>query len=179
MAETAYPWYHLVTGDSLEQGEFLEAFPVFRPPPELDSWEEASSAFFEFEDRDVVVVSQTCDLVKGREKLSEVLLCPIWDLSNFAVDNHLATAKGREEARRGQLPSVHSLAKCELPGVSRTVRVVDFRQVFSLPLGFARHQAEKTGKRLRLGSPYREHLAQAFARFFMRIGLPLDIPPFR
>ena len=24
--------------------------------------------------------------------------------------------------------------------------------------------------------PYREHLAQAFARFFMRVGLPIDIP---
>jgi len=27
--------------------------------------------------------------------------------------------------------------------------------------------------------PYREHLAQAFARFFMRVGLPVDISPFR
>ena len=26
--------------------------------------------------------------------------------------------------------------------------------------------------------PYREHLSQAFARFFMRVGLPLDIAPF-
>jgi hypothetical protein len=26
--------------------------------------------------------------------------------------------------------------------------------------------------------PYREHLSQAFARFFMRVGLPVDIPPF-
>jgi len=32
-----------------------------------------------------------------------------------------------------------------------------------------------TGKRLRLCPPYREHLAQAFARFFMRVGLPQDV----
>lgn len=33
--------------------------------------------------------------------------------------------------------------------------------------------------RLRLLLPYREHLAQSFARFFMRIGLPIDIPEFK
>jgi hypothetical protein len=26
--------------------------------------------------------------------------------------------------------------------------------------------------------PYREHLSQAFARFFMRVGLPVEVPPF-
>ena len=29
--------------------------------------------------------------------------------------------------------------------------------------------------RLRLLPPYREHLSQAFARYFMRVGLPVDI----
>jgi hypothetical protein len=32
--------------------------------------------------------------------------------------------------------------------------------------------------RLRLLPPYREHLSQSFARFFMRVGLPVDIPSF-
>jgi hypothetical protein len=31
---------------------------------------------------------------------------------------------------------------------------------------------------VRLLPPYREHLAQAFARFFIRVGLPVDVPPF-
>jgi hypothetical protein len=34
------------------------------------------------------------------------------------------------------------------------------------------------GPRLRLRSPYREHLAQAFARYFMRVGLPHDARAF-
>jgi len=29
-----------------------------------------------------------------------------------------------------------------------------------------------------LRSPYLEHFSQAFARFFMRVGLPTAIPPF-
>lgn len=34
-------------------------------------------------------------------------------------------------------------------------------------------------KRLSLMSPYKEHLSQAFARFFMRVGLPIDISEFK
>jgi hypothetical protein len=176
MADLVYPWYQAVTGDDLEQGDILEACPVFRPPDDLG---EGQAAFFDAEARDVIVVSQSCDMVKGREKLSDVLLCPVWRLSQFAAGHHLATAKGREEARRGHLPSIHLLAACDLPGLAQEVRAVDFRQVHSLPLGFARNHAAAAESRLRLLPPYREHLAQAFARFFMRVGLPTDIPPFR
>jgi len=42
----------------------------------------------------------------------------------------------------------------------------------------ALRQGNVPGYHLRLLSPYREHLSQAFARFFMRVGLPVDIPPF-
>jgi hypothetical protein len=178
MTVAAYPWFGSVNGDDLEQGDIQDECPVFRPPDELAA-DGNSSVFFEAEARDVIVMSQLCDLAKGREKLTEVLLCPVWGISKFAPGHHLATAKGREDARRGHLPSVHLLASCALRGLGREVRVIDFRQVFSLPLGFARKQAHLADQRLRLLPPYREHLAQAFARFFMRIGLPTDIPPFR
>jgi hypothetical protein len=39
-----------------------------------------------------------------------------------------------------------------------------------------RQRAVRAGDRLRLLPPYREHLSQAFARYFMRVGLPQDIP---
>lgn len=38
--------------------------------------------------------------------------------------------------------------------------------------------AKSKGKRLRLLSPYKEKLAQAFAYYYMRVALPLDIPKF-
>jgi hypothetical protein len=57
--------------------------------------------------------------------------------------------------------------------------VVSFREVWSLPLVFVRNMAGAIGQRPRLRSPYREHLAQAFARYFMRVGLPVDIPAYR
>jgi hypothetical protein len=84
-----------------------------------------------------------------------------------------------EDARRGNLPGFHVLSACVLPGLVREVRVVDFRRVYSLPLPFMRKRATVSRPRLRLLPPYREHLSQAFARFFMRVGLPVDIPAFK
>ncbi len=179
MTGLEYPWYRLTTGDELAQGDVLEAFPVFLPPDDLEDWNESASAFFTTEERNVVLMTQTCDLVKGREKVSEVLLCPGWPLSRYQAGEHLATTKGREEVRRGILPGIHMLASCELPDFAREVRIVDFRQVYSLPLRFVRQRAVASGPRMRLLPPYREHLAQAFARYFMRVGLPADIPPFK
>ena len=57
------------------------------------------------------------------------------------------------------------------------VNLVDFHRIFSLPLEFMRSLAQTRGPHLRLLPPYREHLGQAFARYFMRVGLPADIPP--
>jgi len=57
--------------------------------------------------------------------------------------------------------------------------VVDFRHSYSLPFTLINDISGKLGKRLRLLPPYREHLSQAYARFFMRVGLPIDIPKFK
>jgi hypothetical protein len=46
-----------------------------------------------------------------------------------------------------------------------------------LPLKCFQYRAEKL--HLRLLPPYRKHLSQSFARFIMRVGLPIDIPSFR
>lgn len=74
----------------------------------------------------------------------------------------------------------HMLAACDLEGFEHEIQIVDFRTVFSVPFGFLTELARRRpNKRLRLRSPYREHLSQAFARFFMRVGLPADIPPFK
>ena len=177
--EIDYPWYRLVNGDELEQGDILEDCPVFFPPSDLTlNALEEESADFTWEERDVIVLSQSCDLVKGRKKITEVLLCLLWNRSEL-TQGHLSTSQGMEDARRGQLPAFHVLNECKLTDAEREFRVVDFRYVYTLPLDFCREFAVKSPHRVRLLSPYREHLSQAFARFFMRVGLPTDIPPFR
>lgn len=52
--------------------------------------------------------------------------------------------------------------------------IVDFRSLFVRPRELVTAHARSVGSRLRLDSPYREHLAQAFARYVMRVGLPHD-----
>lgn len=170
-----YPWYAEVEGDDLEQGDLFESCPVYLPTHGATNM---PTADFEWVERDWVVLSRTCDLVKAREKVSEILLCSVWYHSELK-SGHLSTPKGMEDARRGNLPAFHVLAACDVPQMRREVRVVEFRRVYSLPIIFLRKKALDDGRRLRLLPPYREHLSQAFARFFMRVGLPANIPPFK
>jgi hypothetical protein len=90
----------------------------------------------------------------------------------------LRSRRGREDLRRGNLPGYHLLNRCALPGLETDFLVLDFRSLFGVPIAMARDLAKIQSPRRRLLPPYREHLAQAFARFFMRVGLPVDIPAF-
>ena len=170
-----YPWYDIVEGNDLEQGDIIESCPV-AVATETETpdgrWK------LQWEERDLIVLSQSCDLVIGREKVSEVLMAAVWRQSE--LNGHLATNRGLEDARRGNLPGVHLLASNDFfDAPASEVRVVDFRRISALPLAFLRKRILTQQRRLRLLPPYREHLSQAFARFFMRVGLPVDIPAFR
>jgi len=50
--------------------------------------------------------------------------------------------------------------------------------LFGVHLSTLKELAAQQALRQRLLPPYREHLAPAFARFFMRVGLPIDVSPF-
>ncbi|MEK7846207.1 MAG: hypothetical protein AAB257_04505 [Nitrospinota bacterium] len=86
---------------------------------------------------------------------------------------------GKETLRQGNVPGYHLLNRCEINEMERDFMVVDFRSVYSIPFPLINEIKDKQQKRLRLLPPYREHLSQAFARFFMRVGLPVDIPSFK
>jgi len=169
-----YPWYEVVDADEpLLQGDFIKSCPVVIPPPQITS----GKVDVDVIEYDVVVMSQSCDLIQ--RKLDLVLVCPIWPLSEFEErSGFFKSKKGKEALRRGNVPGYHLLNKCEIDGFETDYLVVDFRSVYSVPFDFIMELVEKRGKRLRLLPPYREHLSQAFARFFMRVGLPVDIPPF-
>jgi hypothetical protein len=79
---------------------------------------------------------------------------------------------------QGRRPFFHLLNECRLPGHKQDFALIDFHVLFALTVPLAREFANQAGDRLRLLPPYRDHLSQAFARLFMRVGLPADIPPF-
>jgi len=175
-----YPWYKIVHGDEIKQGDIIENCPVFYVPEELalDSTEIERQEFeIGFEERNVIVLSQTCDMVKNQESISDVLLCAIW-LRTEITEGKMSKNENWENARKGRFPGFHVLNKCDLSSYKRDYRMVDFRRIYSLPLNWFRKKVSESGDRIRLLPPYREHLSQAFARFFMRVGLPVDIKSF-
>jgi hypothetical protein len=175
MAEN-YPWYEVVAGDKLLQGDMIYQCPVIVPTGEIpdDSGKEEYALEAEITTYDVVIMSQSCDL--EQEKLDMVLFCPHWPFEEFINKNdYFKSSRGKEDLKRGNIPGYHLLNRCELEGWEKGARVVDFRNVYNLPYPFLKKFAEKRWERLRLLPPYREHLSQAFARFFMRVGLPVQV----
>jgi hypothetical protein len=128
---------------------------------------------------DLVVLTQTCDLVNG--KAPTVLLAvvtPFEQLVRFEFErgNQMVASKAfRERLVAGETPPF-SLLRPSLPDLAWGV--VDFRKLVTLDNSHVHDIARSKESRLRLLSPYREHLSQAFARFFMRVGLPHDAKEF-
>ncbi len=179
-----YPWYAAVSGDELEQGDILLRCPVFQIPAEAESPATTTVQVDVFE-RNAIVMSQSCDLAirdDGRCNLDEVILCRVYFKDELRSHPRFGKQDQWEMARKGRLPAYHVLNKCDLSEISKDFAadfmLVDLRQVYSLPVPLVRQLARNQNPRVRLLPPYREHLSQAFARFFMRVGLPVDVPPF-
>jgi hypothetical protein len=163
-----YPWYGIVDEDDLQQGDLLLECPF----DQVDDTGQPRR-----KDYDVAVLSQSCDLVHA--KLEMVQVCPFWGLDTLAQSvEYFRSRRGREELRRGNIPGYHLLNRCELSEKQTDYLVIDFRMQFAVKFAHLRSLASAQKPRLRLLPPYREHLAQALARFYMRVGLPVDISAF-
>ncbi|MDD1744579.1 MAG: hypothetical protein LUQ20_02035 [Candidatus Methanoperedens sp.] len=171
-----YPWYEIVNCDGeLMQGDFIKGCPIIILPSEIQEKEEFEAHILKY---DVIIMSQSCDL--ANKKINLVLLCPFWPLEDMEKKSaFFKSDEGKEQLRRGNVAGYHLLNKCELKGFKMAYQVVDFRNIYSVSLNFLSDLTMKKGERLRLLPPYREHLSQSFARFFMRVGLPVDIPAFK
>lgn len=160
---------------TLAQGDLLPdcPIPIFEPRfGEGDSRAEVPVAT-----SDLVIVTQSCDL--AQRKVTLVALCPIHSLASFEETNPKFKAKGQwEGVRRGRIAALHLLASPTRPEENQEALVVDFGQIFSLPFDYLTERAGELGIRWWLESPFLEHFSQAFARFFMRVGLPSSIPAF-
>ncbi len=164
------------SGEALRQGEYLVncPVPILQENPQADRPQQPVL----IEIFDLIVVTQSCDLEQGRASL--VALCPIFPIVSFEEVNPELKRKGRwEEVRKGRVEGLHLLSSTANPADSRQALVVDFRKIYSLPFEMLSQHALEIRPRWRLKSPYLEHFSQAFARFFMRVGLPSSIPPFK
>lgn len=167
--------WNSIRGSDLRQGDILEACAVPIFSESLASGSGQEEVLLEL--RRLVVVTQSCDLVNA--KTPYVALCPIHKLPEFEASDSRFKAKGRwEEVRRGKVEGLYLLPGTVDPSNNRDAMVVDFRLIVSLPSGYLRRHADTLHDRPRLRSPYVEHFSQSFARFFMRVGLPSQIPAY-
>jgi hypothetical protein len=171
-----FPWYELCNKNdiSLEQGDFIPDCPVIVPP--LNSTVDAE-VDIQIINIDSIILSQSCDL--GHGKIEIVLLCPYLPLSAwldaFPKDQQSNRARERavEKLRKGHFPGYHLLNKLE--DALNDYQVVDFKNVNAVNYDFLIALIQDRENRVRLLPPYKEHLSQAFARYFMRVGLPQDL----
>jgi hypothetical protein len=168
------PFWAEVNETALRQGDYLPQCLVPVSGPDLAA---AGPHEVTADEYDLIVVTQSCDLEQGKVRL--VAGCPIYPIADFEAVNPAFAKKGRwNEVLKGRIEGLHLLASPANPANNRDALVVDFREIYSLPLGYLVSRVSQLGPRWRLRSPYLEHFSQAFARFFMRVGLPSTIPPF-
>lgn len=170
-----YPWYQKIEqSDDLQQGDLIPECPIVIPPDNFDTENEAD---IDIQLIDSIVLSQSCDLVNN--KLSIVLVCPYYTLRVFLdsleeqADSKRKRDKIIDNLRKGHLPGYHLINKDNINAFE--YQVIDFKNVYGVHIDTLKNTICKLPDRIRLLPPYREHLSQAFARYFMRVGLPQDI----
>lgn len=189
MSEPDSPWYAIVQDVDLHQGDFLDEVPIITPPYSLlelrgkpvGSVSEGSHSIKIY---NVVVMTQSCDLADYRDE-DPVILCPRYSYQAL-TDNEEKNAKRNQKKYYGSnrwgnyakeaVIGKRLLNRCDFEGFKLDYQLVDLRQIFSVPYKFVKTIVEQKSSRVRLLPPYREHLAQAFAIQFMRIGLQKTIP---
>ena len=175
-------WYEVVEGTDLLQGDILRACPLFRVAVDA-AWEPSEGADLDVDttSEDVVILSQSCDL--ENHHVEDVLLGQVssWeDVVRAEVkrgNEFVKSSKFRKQLVDGNVPGFSLLHEHrEDPYLAWSV--VNFHRLHTLPKAFLLQRVSDMTPRLRLRSPYREHLSQAFARYFMRVGLPHNAAAF-
>ena len=174
-----YPWFELQENSTdITQGDIIKGCPV---PilKEFDITKEGQSVKAEISIIDGIILTQACDIANN--KVDSIILCAITSKSEFET-REKQVGKGERQIRKdlegiikGNQHAYHIINEYKSETFTQDYYIVNFKEIYSVPIEVARNFALKNGKRLRLCPPYREHLSQAFARYFMRVGLPINI----
>jgi hypothetical protein len=191
-------WEEVDAGEPLMQGDLVQACPVatfkddlaFKTEDSIDALLDTLAKGVGIQTVRSIVMTQACDLAE--KKVRNAILCSAHTLDEFRSDweDDWKTKKGLapkdndwkshiggiKASRTWNFALLHKRDAGDGVQITTSTLVVDFHEVFSLPVEFLQLWLTKSGqRRLRLLPPYREHLSQGFARFFMRVGLPVDI----
>jgi hypothetical protein len=169
-------WWTAVSGLDHEQGDLLAGFPVHRV---LGSLTDPSTTQIRIDHIDGIIVTQSCDLANTKTRtilIGRVITWKAYAQAQYRAGNTAVKSEVYlKNLIAGGIPPLALLHE-------RTTRptldwsVADFRELYSIDRNDLDAFIARPGtkQRLRLNSPYKEHFAQAFARYFMRVGLPHD-----
>lgn len=157
----------LFQGDIIDNLEFVVRYSNDSPPE------------IAIMTRDVIILSRTSDMVPGRVKIRNVLISPLIPLSEFEEENPIYRSNDfKESIRRGYIPNFFLLDEINSAGTQKEYCIVNFREIFFIDYEKVHDSATQQGQRIRLKSPYREAMAQAFGKYMMKVGYPKEIPFF-
>jgi hypothetical protein len=155
-----------ISGSDLAQGDLVTGVLV-----PLVGAEFPEDLTVNVDELDVIIATQTCDLANS--KITSVLVVRTMPITDFEQDNpSYKQRKNWNGVAQGRIAALHLLPDPDNSSSQDRAWVVDFREVYSLPVLYLRAHAANFGSRRRLCSPYLEHFSQSFGHFFMRVALP-------
>ena len=165
-------WYEVVGGDELMQCDLIPGVevPVLAVSPfEIAEGDEPS---FELLRMNAMVLTQTCDLLQGKQ--GNAIVAPYHSWQEIVEQDQLTNGDRRrkEQAmiRKGARPHYSLLPEHDEGLIPYSV--VDFRQLHTVAINYLRQVAVAAGERIRVQSPYREGISHHFAQYFSRVAVP-------
>src|SRR5262245_23034349 len=135
------PWLR-VKGEVLNQGDLLRDIAVPSVQTSFPDHDENGNIPLNVGQANIIVLSQSCDL--EQKKVPSVVVAQTYTIDEFEVVNPAYNTKGRwTEVARGRVEALHLLPPTESPDDPRSWVLVDFRVIFSLPVGYVARFADK------------------------------------
>jgi hypothetical protein len=183
-----YPWYRIVEGNNqILQGHILHNLPLAYPTSKiLDSNNNPGTKEetpYVISNGNCIVMTHSCDFQEETPDSMQVVVCPFFDVAKKpeAVGPYINPDawKSHVKGHRVDYYLLNEFVCQENPELSFPFRLIELKTTYTIPYGVLKILATRQGQRVCLQSPYLEHMSQAFARRFMRVGLPIVIPEVR
>lgn len=188
LSEFMPAWYQNLRNEpQIQQGDLIVGCPVLESPANLTEYGQYTVRATTY---NVIAMTQSCDLVaqqNGRRRADNVTVCPYFTFDKYfesritaamrADSRVLLSAKNSriKELAAGKQLGVHILNIEPDSGINEHI-VIDLRLPYVMKYSLLSQVIRlHNEERLRLNSPYLEHVSQAFATLYMRVGLPSSI----
>ncbi len=179
-----YRWYNLINNNSeISQGDI---FIDYKIPTVIKTGDEAFDV--RVLQTNCIVLTQACDLANN--KIDMVTLCSLIPIEIYVkslYDSSPASSQDKKikqiekcikDIRQGFIHKFLLLNNYNDNSYSMGYQIADFSHLYSVSLEELKRYAQQINNRIRLCPPYRDYLSQGFARYFMRVGLPVNLEVF-